>query len=107
MIFLLCPAPNKDLCKNGLKEELNRLEKWFLANELILKTRKKNLMVLRIRNQDGMKITDQNRDIKSVEVIYFLRLKIDKNLIYKPQIDNIIDTLSRLIMVWSFERHYR
>lgn len=103
MIFLLCPAPNKDLCKNCLEEELNR----FLANELILKTRKKNLMVLRIRNQDGMKITDQNRDIKSVEVIYFLRLKIDKNLIYKPQIDNIIDTLSRLIMVWSFERHYR
>ena len=93
-----------------LNRELQKVHTWLLINKLSINIKKTKFMVFHNKNKyinyKTVKLNLLEYSIERVEQYNFLGVTLDKNLNWKPHIDNISIKLSRAVGILYKMKHY-
>ena len=119
--YLFADDTNLLYADNDLKtlktviNKLNNVCHWLNANKLTINAKKSNFVLFRpaqkrINHQPWIRIPDNNNNgfapLECKEYVKFLGVLIDKNLTWRPDIDQIASKISKIVRIIARLRHH-
>ena len=95
--------------ENTINKELENVSDWLMANKLTLNLSKSNFLLIRPSQKKlarKIELMLNKEPLKEVDEAKYLGVLIDKNLNWKPHIQNVNTKISKGIGILSRVRHF-
>ena len=93
-----------------LHDEIPKIDKWFIANKLMVNSSKTNYMVFKTKNRKLQDVPIQillnGQQISQASVTKFLGVHLDESISWSKHIEDVCLKISRAIGVLSRLRHF-
>ena len=109
--LVYCAANSIDKLQEGIQECVTEIEEWYTKNRLIINVSKSNIMVVSTRQREthtnvhDFNVFLGNDRLTQLDCLNYLGVKLDANLLWNVQIDELCRKLVFIIYRLSRLRH--